>query len=97
MLPNENYGADSTLVEWTIRESAGDKRTWSVADLVPNLLKGNSWFDKHEARWSFLETTSTPAFLTDRRHRLQGNDDNKGSSQHYVIPTQSDAYQCSGS
>ena len=56
VLPHDNYGADSTLVEWTIRESAGDKRTWSVADLVPNLLKGNSWSDKHEARWSFLDT-----------------------------------------
>lgn len=34
---------------------------------MPNLLKGNPWSDKHEARWSFLETTSTPAFLTERR------------------------------
>ena len=73
VLPNDNHGADSTLVEWTIRETAGDKRTWSVADLVPNLLKGNSWSDKHEARWSFLETTSTPAFLTDRRDSIQGH------------------------
>jgi hypothetical protein len=67
VLPNESHGADSTLVEWTIRETIGDQRTWSIADLVPNLLKGNPWSDKHDARWSFLETTSTPAFLTERR------------------------------
>ena len=73
VLPNDNHGADSTLVEWTIRETAGEKRTWSVSDLVPDLLKGNSWSDKHEARWSFLETTSTPAFLTDRRDSIQGH------------------------
>jgi len=73
VLPNDNHGADSTLVEWTIRETAGEKRTWSVSDLVPNLLMGNSWSDKHEARWSFLETTSTPAFLTDRRDSIQGH------------------------
>jgi hypothetical protein len=70
VLPNDNHGADSTLIEWTIRETAGDQRTWSVADLVPNLLKGNPWLDKHEARWSFLETTSTPTFLTERRDRI---------------------------
>jgi hypothetical protein len=67
VLPNESHGADSTLVEWTIRETNGDQRTWSIADHVPNLLKGNPWSDKLDARWSFLETTSTPAFLTERR------------------------------
>ncbi|MSX03150.1 MAG: DUF1592 domain-containing protein, partial [Actinobacteria bacterium] len=72
VLPNENHGADSTLVEWTIREIAADGRTWSLSDLIPDLLKGNSWSDKHEARWSFLETTSTPAFLTERRDSNAG-------------------------
>ncbi len=67
VLPNESYGADSTLLEWSIRETGGQQRSWSLSDLVPNLLKGNPWLDKHEARWSFLETTSTPTFLTDRR------------------------------
>jgi len=72
VLPNQSHGADSTLVEWTIRETTGEQRTWSVSDVVPNLLKGNPWPDKHEARWSFLETTSTPAFLTDRRDGIAG-------------------------
>ena len=74
VLPNVNHGADSTLVEWTIRETIGDQRTWSLSDLIPDLLKGNSWSDKHEARWSFLETTSTstPAFLTERRDSNAG-------------------------
>ena len=80
VLPNENHGADSTLVEWTIRETTGDQRTWSVADLVPNLLKGNPWSDKHEARWSFLETTSTPVFLTERRDSNAGRPELKSWS-----------------
>ena len=80
VLPNENHGADSTLVEWTIRETAGDQRTWSIADLVPNLLKGNPWSDQHEARWSFLETTSTPAFLTERRDSNAGRPELKSWS-----------------
>nr|MCU0872798.1 DUF1592 domain-containing protein [Pirellulaceae bacterium] len=80
VLPNENYGADSTLVEWTIRETTGEQRTWGVADLVPNLLKGNPWSDNHEARWSFLETTSTPAFLTERRDSNAGRPELKSWS-----------------
>jgi hypothetical protein len=80
VLPNENHGADSTLVEWTIREAAGDKRTWSIADVVPNLLKGNPWSDKHEAWWSFLETTSTPVFLTERRDAIAGRPELKSWS-----------------
>ena len=72
VLPNDNHGADSTLVEWTIRETVGDQRTWSVSDVVPNLRKGNPLPDKHEARWSFLETTSTPVFLTEGRDSIAG-------------------------
>ena len=67
VLPNENHGADSTLIEWTIHETSGEQRTWSLSDLTSNLLKGNPWLDKQEACWSFLDTTSTPVFLTERR------------------------------
>ncbi len=80
VLPNGNHGADSTLVEWTIRETGGEQRSWSVSDLVPDLLKGNAWLDKHEARWSFLETTSGPAFLTGQRDSIQGHSELKSWS-----------------
>ena len=80
VLPNDNHGADSTLVEWTIRETAGDQRTWSVADLTANLLKGNPSPDKHDARWSFLETSSTPEFLTERRDSNAGRPELKSWS-----------------
>ena len=80
VLPNDNHGADSTLVEWTIRETAGDQRTWSVSDLIPNLLKGNPSPDKHDARWSFLETSSTPVFLTERRDSNAGRPELKSWS-----------------
>ena len=80
VLPNDNHGADSTLVEWTIRETAGDQRTWSVADLAANLLKGNPSPDIHDARWSFLETSSTPVFLTERRDSNAGRPELKSWS-----------------
>ena len=80
VLPNENHGADSTLIEWTIRETSGAQRTWSLADLVPHLLAGNPGSDTHGARWSFLETTSTPAFLTERRDSSAGRSEVKSWS-----------------
>jgi hypothetical protein len=67
VLPNGNHGADSTLVEWALREPEGQQRSWSVADVVPDLLKGNSWLAEHDAAWSFLEVAPDPVFLTDRR------------------------------
>ena len=67
VLPNDDHGADSTLVEWTMREPDGQQRSWSVADVVPDLLKGNSWLAEHDAAWSFLEITPAPVFLTERR------------------------------
>jgi hypothetical protein len=80
VLPNENHGADSTLIEWTIHETSGEQRTWSLSDPTSNLLKGNPWSDKHEACWSFLDTTSTPVFLTERRDSNGGKTEVKSWS-----------------
>ncbi len=72
VFPNDNHGADSTLVEWTLRETTGDQRTWSVNELIDPLLKGNPWPAEHDATWSFLDTTSTPVFLTEHRDGISG-------------------------
>jgi hypothetical protein len=72
VLPNENHGADSTRVEWTIREVGGGGRTWNVVDVVPQLLRGNPQPAAHDATWSFLETTSAPEFLTQQRTSHEG-------------------------
>ena len=80
VLPNESYGADSTLIEWTIRETTGDQRTWSISDVIPDLLKGNPRPDKHGASWSFLETTSAPVFLTESRDSNAGRTEVKSWS-----------------
>jgi hypothetical protein len=78
--PNENYGADSTLLEWSIRETGGQQRSWSLSDLLPNLLNSNPLPGKHNASWSFLETTTSPAFLTDRRDGISGKSELKSWS-----------------
>lgn len=78
--PNQNIGADSTLIEWSIHETAGAQSTWSVADLVPNLLKGNPWHDELGARWSFLEIPKNPSFLTEKREANGGRSEIKSWS-----------------
>lgn len=71
--PNESHGADTTLIEWRITETDGAKRSWSVAEMVPDLMKGNPHPSPDGAAWCFLETTSAPAFLTDMSHSINGN------------------------
>ena len=71
--PNASHGADSTLIEWRIAETDGAKRAWSVAELVPALMKGNPHLAHDGAAWCFLETTSAPAFLTDKGDSINGN------------------------
>jgi hypothetical protein len=72
VLPNKSIAGDSTLVEWAIRETTGEKRSWSIADLVPDLLKGNPWEDTHGARWSFLALAPNPVFLIEKRDKVAG-------------------------
>lgn len=80
VLPNANHGADSTLIEWRIAETDGMKRAWSVAELVPELMKGNPYPANDGAMWCFLETTTAPVFLSEQRQSINGNSDLKSWS-----------------
>ena len=67
VLPNASHGADTTLVELSIAETGGAKRTWSVADFIPTLTAGNPHKRDDGASWSFLDVTDEPTFLPDRK------------------------------
>lgn len=77
--PLGNHGADSTLVDFEITEIGGEKRRWSVADLVANLLDGNPHADArgHGDVWCFLDLQDGVRFLSEplaeieRRRELQ--------------------------
>jgi len=71
--PNASHGADTTLVEWRIAETEGTKRSWSVTELVPDLMKGNPHPSRDGASWCFLETTSAPVFLIEQRQSISGS------------------------
>ncbi len=72
VLPNGSHGADTTLVEWEIAEKGGAKRKWSVADVIPNLIKGNPFNSDDGSSWCFFDTTDGPRFLTDRKDVVAG-------------------------
>ncbi|MEY4200138.1 MAG: hypothetical protein RLZZ265_1878 [Verrucomicrobiota bacterium] len=72
--PNANHGADSTLIEWSIRENGGAGRTWSVADLVRSLTRNNPHSGRDGAQWCFIEVTPKGAhFLIEKADSIDGN------------------------
>ena len=74
VLPNANHGADSTLVEWSIRETGGAGRAWSVADLVQSLTQQNPHPGRDGAEWCFLEVSPKgPVYLTEKGDSINGN------------------------
>lgn len=75
VLPNGSHGADTTLVEWQITEVAGANRKWNVADVIPDLMKGNPHVAGDGSSWSFIDVTDGPQFLTDRKNIVDGQSD----------------------
>ena len=73
VLPNDNHGADSTRVEWTIAEADGARQTWSAADLIAELTEQNPRVLPDGAAWCLLEVTDGPAFLSERRDGIDGH------------------------
>jgi hypothetical protein len=58
ILPRANYGADTTVIEFEIEETGGDRRRWNLtADVTGDFLAGNPHADAygHAATWCFLD------------------------------------------
>lgn len=72
--PRSNHGADSTRVEFTIREVGGQNRRWSVADLVADLPTGNPHSDRYgnAATWCFLDAQDGYLFLPESLSSIEG-------------------------
>ncbi len=72
--PRGNHGADSTLIELEIAEQDGERRRWSVADLVPDLGAGNPHADPHghAAVWCFLDLRDGPRLLPESVPEISG-------------------------
>ncbi len=74
ILPQANYGADTTILDFTITYRAAEGEIhWSLADLIDNLTLGNPHDAKLGAQWCFLNTANDePHFLTGRMENVQG-------------------------
>ena len=73
ILPNGNYGADTTRVELQIRRIAGGQpATWSLQDLLADFAQAGPLRQQQEAAWCFLEVTDGPQFLTDGKPAIEG-------------------------
>lgn len=76
--PGENHGADSTLVEWMIRESGAAERIWGTTELVPSLTRRNPLPGLDGAHWCFFEVSPAgPGFLADKAESINGYSDLK--------------------
>jgi hypothetical protein len=74
IFPNENHGADSTLVEWEIVDAENASRTWSVIDLIPKIMNGNPLITDDSAAWCFLEITDeAPKYLGQQQQEIDGH------------------------
>ena len=71
--PNENHGADSSLIEWTIQELSGDsKRSWSSNDLIDVLTNKNP-LHINGATLSLVELVdNSPSFLNESANEING-------------------------
>lgn len=75
ILPRANYGADTTIIEWEIRESGGEQRIWSLTrDVVDDFLAGNPRSDRlgHTAVWCFLDSRKGIQLLQEPVRDLSG-------------------------
>lgn len=73
--PQENYGADTTIVEWEIVEVGGEGRIWNLTkDVVDNFLAGNPHADSYQnsSSWLFLDARNGLSLLPETVSNLQG-------------------------
>jgi hypothetical protein len=73
--PRANYGADTTLVDFTVEEVGGSARRWNVAaDVADDFLAGNPHADKQgrALAWCFLDARKEMRLLSEAVRDSQG-------------------------
>ena len=64
--PAENYGADTTVIEWEIAEVGGESRKWNLTqDVTGDFLAANPHADRlgNKSVWLFLDGRGGPSLL----------------------------------
>ncbi|HEX4143423.1 MAG TPA: PSD1 and planctomycete cytochrome C domain-containing protein [Pirellulales bacterium] len=65
--PQSNYGADTTLIEWTISETGGGRQWNLTQDVAADFLAANPHADRlgNSAVWLFLDGRGGPSLLSE--------------------------------
>ena len=82
--PNGNHGADSTCIQMNIRQAEGTQLVWTTDQLIEDFSSRNTRKigplrvdplekDLLQAGWFYLETTTGPDLLTDKKLNNGGN------------------------
>ncbi len=74
VLPNDNHGADSTFVDWTIRSQNAPDQVWSTSELISDFLQSNPHPGAHGATWFLLDATDGPTPLLEKRKSNGGSE-----------------------
>jgi len=72
--PSENYGADTTIVEWELAELGDERRHWNLTqDVVSDFLVSNPHPDRlgNQAVWLFLDGRG-PSLLPESVNAISG-------------------------
>ena len=71
VLRNENHGADSTRVEFSIHQKDGE--LWNVTDLIDRFSRGGPMYEDRGAYWCMTHVANGPVFLSEKSIALNGN------------------------
>lgn len=74
VLPNGNYGADTTRLEWQITnlENTGERQRWDLRNIIPKLLDTGPSVTDQNATWCFLDVSNGPSFLKNGKPAING-------------------------
>ncbi len=75
VFPLKNHGADTTLIEWEIKEVGGQQRVWNLTkDVIDDILAGNphAGADKAPGRWWFLDGREPFKLLPEALKEING-------------------------
>ncbi|MEZ5942537.1 MAG: PSD1 and planctomycete cytochrome C domain-containing protein [Planctomycetaceae bacterium] len=72
VLPNGNYGADTTRIELEISNTGQPEKKWNVRDLIPRYAAEGPAFEDNGATWCLLDVTEGPQYLKDKKVDLNG-------------------------
>ncbi len=70
---NANYGADTTGIVLEINNTKVPEKSWSSQELVGLIDSDAPIISVRGAKWGFLDTTSGPKFLVDKKRDIGGH------------------------